>query len=751
MDKRSRKIVMYFDEITRKDLPLVGGKCANLGEMSTAVNVPVPYGFATTAYAYQLFMKENKLWPKIEKELKKIKDPNDTKILKEVGKKARSLIMNAKMPKKISDEVKKADRSTGEGRVSVRSSATAEDLPGASFAGQQETYLNIQGEEDVVKKVQECYSSLFTDRAIFYRIEKGFDHEAVALSAAVQKMIDSVCSGVMFTLDVRNGDTSKIVIEGSWGLGEYIVLGKVTPDDFFVRKSDLHIVEKKISEKKIMLINKPGRGVIEKQVEKSKQNEPVLEEYEIRKLARFALELEKHYKCAQDIEWAKHTDGHLYILQTRPETAWAGREKAVELEKVRGEVLLKGLPASPGMGSGRAIIVRSMDDIGKVQNKDVLVTPMTSPDMVPAMKKASAIVTDSGGMTSHAAIVSRELGIPCVVGSGDATKKIKPGEMITIDGNTGLVYRGVVAAAHEKEFEGPLPKTRTKIYANMSVPEIADKIAKKAFDGVGLLREEFIVATYIKEHPLSLIERGKEKFFVDKLAEGVETVAKAFSPRPVILRLSDFKTNEYREMKGGKAYEPHEENPMIGWRGCSRYISPEYEKAFRLELKAVRQVRKKYKNLWIMLPFVRNIHEVQLIEKIMKEEGLERNKDMKLFLMAEVPSNIFLADQFSQYCDGFSIGSNDLTQLILGVDRDSEKLGKMGEFDERNAAVKRAIVHLIKIAHAHGRTVGICGQAPSVYPEFARFLVHNKIDSISINPDVFEKTKFIVHDAERKG
>ena len=744
----SMKFVKFFDEITKEDVSLVGGKSANLGEMTTRVKVPVPYGFATTSEAYWFFMEKNKLWPKIKKELESL-DVKNTKQLQKTGKKIRQMIIKAKMPKELSDEIKKAYKRIGGGFVSVRSSATAEDLPGASFAGQQETYLNVKGAENVIRKVKQCYASLFTDRAIFYREQKGFAHEKVALSAAVQKMIDSQCSGVMFTLDVRNGDESKIMIEGSWGLGEFIVQGIVTPDNFVVDKKTLKIIEKHVSKKEVMLVNKKTGGTVKKKVPKEKQTKPVLDDSEIIQLAKYGLEIEKHYGCPQDIEWAKHSDGHLYILQTRPETVWS-QKRNVEKEKAEGEVILKGLPASPGIASGKVKIIKSQKELGKIKKGDILVTEMTDPDMVPAMKKAAAIVTDKGGVTSHAAIVSRELGVPCVVGTREATKKLKEGQIVTVDGAKGEVLLGKVKITEAIQEFKKLPKTKTKLYVNLGVPEIADKVAKKPVDGVGLMREEFIIATYVKEHPLHLIEQGREKIFVNKLAEGIEKVVKAFNPRPVILRFSDFKTNEYRNLKGGEKYEPIEENPMLGWRGCSRYISPEYEPAFRLELKAVKKVRKKYKNLWVMLPFVRNLKELKRILEIMKEEGLERSKNFKVFLMAEVPSVIFLADLFSNYCDGFSIGSNDLTQLILGVDRDSALLAKMGEFDERNLAVKRAIKHLIKTAHKHGKTVSICGQAPSQYPEFTEFLVNNYIDSISVNPDAIEKTRIIIAKAEEK-
>ncbi len=750
-----KEYTLPFEKITKKDLPKVGGKNANLGEMLNKAKIPVPTGFAVTAEAYQHFIRSNNLWPRIQKELDKIKNPNDTRTLKAVGKKIRTMILEARMPEDLKESIEKAYETLSKKEgikkayVSVRSSATAEDLPGASFAGQQETYLNVVGGKNVVKKVQECYASLFTDRAIFYRIQKGFDHSKVHLSAGVQLMVDSLCSGVMFTLDVRNGDTTKVLIEGAWGLGEYIVQGKVTPDDYFVDKKTMRIIEKSIPEKRIMLVRKKGGGVIQKKVPKSMVKKQVLSDAQVKELAKYGIKLEKHYKQAQDIEWAvDRQTNQLMILQSRPETVWSLKKARAE-GTVAGKIILKGLSASPGIGAGKVKIIHSAKEIKKIRKGDILVTWMTSPDMVPAMRKASAIITDSGGMTSHAAIVSRELGIPCIVGTGNATKVLKEEQKVTVDGGKGLVLEGILKSHKEKKHEEPVPKTKTKVYVNLGVPEIAKEIAKKPADGVGLMREEFILATYVKEHPLSLIEKGEEKLFVDRLSKGVSMVAKAFYPRPVVLRLSDFKTNEYRELKGGGKYEPAEENPMLGWRGCSRYISPEYEPAFRLELKAVKKVLRRWKNVHIMLPFPRTVEEVKKVKEIMEEEGLKPGKDFKLWLMAEVPSNIFLADKFADLCDGFSIGSNDLTQLILGVDRDSQILGKMGLFDERNEAVKRAIKHLIKEAHKKGKTVSICGQAPSNYPEFTEFLVKHGIDSVSVNPDAVEKTKRIISRTEK--
>ena len=757
--ERMSDFVKFFDELRKEDVPVVGGKNANLGEMTTKANVPVPFGFAVTANAYRLFIQENDIDDRISAEMAKFSDINDTRILQGVGKSIRDMIKGANMPQSLDQEIRTAYATLTQRLnaqdpfLAIRSSATAEDLPGASFAGQQETYLNVKGVDEVIQKTKECFASLFTDRAIYYRIKKGFDWSKVALSVAVQDMVNSKAAGVMFTLDVRNGDTSKVVIEGAWGLGEYVVQGTVTPDHWVVDKDSMRISETKISDKAIQLVRAPGKGNIEQKVMEEMRRVPCLSEAQVLELARHATNLEKHYGFPVDIEWALDTDdGKLYVTQCRPETGWTGQEKRAAVKKIDAKAILTGLAASPGVASGKVVKVVTLDDMHKVVKGDILVTRMTTPDMVPAMEKAAAIVTDEGGSTSHAAIVSRELGVPCVVGTSQATELLNDGDEVTVSGSEGKVFKGIMDIADEtKEDYSNLPATKTKIYVNLGIPEKGEEFAQAPVDGVGLMREEFILATYVKEHPMSLIKQGRQQEFVDKLAEGIEKVAKAFNPRPVILRLSDFKTNEYREMKGGEEFEPHEDNPMIGWRGCSRYVSPEYKEAFLLELEAVKKARADgLSNIAVMLPFPRIVKEVKEIEGIMKEHGLERGPGLKLILMAEIPANIFLADRFSEYCDGFSIGSNDLTQLILGVDRDSETLGKMGYFDERNEAVLRAIEHLIRTAHEKGKTVGICGQAPSNYPDFAEFLVKCGIDSISVNHDVIAKTRRIVAEAEKK-
>ncbi|MEM3660351.1 MAG: phosphoenolpyruvate synthase [Thermoproteota archaeon] len=773
--EKSKKYVLWFNEIGIEDVPLVGGKSASLGEMLRKTGVPVPNGFATTAEAYRYFIKYNNLEKKIADILSELKDPNDTKTLQSVGARIRKTIVEAKMPPEIEEEIKKyyaqleQEVKQKNPFVAVRSSATAEDLPDASFAGQQETYLNVTTPEQVVEKVKECYSSLFTDRAIFYRVQKGFDHMKVALSAAVQLMVFSKASGVMFTLDVSNGDRSVVMIEAGYGLGEYVVQGKITPDDYYVRKTDLQIVRKNISNsKKIMLVRNPNGGTVEKEVPKELQDKQILTDEQIKELAAYAIEIENHYGKPMDIEWAlDERDNRLYILQARPETVWALKKpeeektEAIAVTKEK-EVICQGLPASPGLAVGKAHIIMSVDKLDTFQPGEILVTEMTAPEWVPAMRKAAAIVTNSGGMTSHAAIVSRELGIPCIVGTASkgkpATEAIKDGEIITVDSKLGVVYRGALAEAVEKKEEKvavaavaeSYPVTGTKIYVNLGEPELAEKVAALPLDGVGLMRLEFTYAAEVNEHPLHLIETGQGQKLVDKLAEGMRKVCAAFYPRPVVVRLVDFKSSEYRDLKGGEKYEPVEPSALLGWRGASRYYDPKYLPAFRLELRAIKKVRDEYglKNLWVMIPFCRTEEEIAKVVEIMKEEGLERGPDFKLWVMAEIPSNVLIADKFNKYIDGYSIGSNDLTMLILGADRDNETVAKI--FDERNLAVKRAIKYLIKIAHRDGKTVSICGQAPSQYSEFCEFLVRSGIDSISINPDVAVFTRKLVASIEQR-
>jgi len=770
-----KKFVLWFDEIGMEDVPLVGGKSASLGEMTRRTGVPVPYGFATTAEAYRYYLKANKLDEKIAKILEEIKDPNDTQTLQTVGSRIREMISTAKMPsdleKAIVDAYNSLAEKVGEKDpfVAVRSSATAEDLPDASFAGQQETYLNVRGAEEVVEKVKECFASLFTDRAIFYRIQKGFDHLSVALSAAVQLMVYSKASGVIFTLDVTNGDRSVVLIEAGYGLGEYVVQGKITPDEYIVRKSDLAIVKKNVPKKTIQLVRLPSGGTEEKPVPPDLQDKQVLTDEQIKELAKYAITIENHYKKPMDIEWAlDERTNKLFILQARPETVWAVKKEEAKPEAeikttTERKILVQGLPASPGMAVGRVHVIPSVEQIKEFEKGEILVTEMTAPDWVPAMRKAAAIVTDSGGMTCHAAIVSRELGIPCIVGTASrgtpATEVLETGQVVTVDAKLGVVYEGALEEAVEKPeyitgkavaVAEPHIVTGTKIYVNLGEPEIAEKVAALPADGVGLLRQEFVWSSEIGEHPLYLIEIGRPEKVINSLAEAFRKICAAFYPRPVIMRFSDFKSSEYRELKGGEKYEPVEPSALMGWRGASRYYDPKYVEAFRLEVRAVRKVRDEFglKNLHVMIPFCRRVEEMEKINKIFEEEGLHRGPDFKVWLMAEIPSNCLIADKFNKYVDGYSIGSNDLTMTILGCDRDNETVAHL--FDERDLAVKRAIRLLIKLAHRDGKTVSICGQAPSVYPEFTEFLVRSGIDSISVNPDVVVATRKLVASIEQR-
>ena len=779
------KLILWFTELRKEDIPLVGGKNANLGEMLNA-DIPVPPGFAITAYAYKKFLEETSIADKVYDIIREtVKDKNDAAQYKIASEKIRKSIEVAKMPKQIESAILEAYKQlskktrTSNVSVAVRSSATAEDLPEASFAGQQETYLNVKGEKDILEKTIKCWSSLFTPRAIFYRTEKGFEHEQVLLSVGVQKMVDSRSAGVIFTINPVDGNPNQIVIEGNWGLGESVVSGAVTPDDYVVDKNSLKIIEKRIAVKQIEYIRDPKTGkTIHAKVPSERQKQPCLSDEEIIKLAEIAKRIERHYGKPQDIEWAVDKDlpypENIFIVQSRPETVWS--VKTVEIPKKLAstpteishlKVVAKGLAAGKrDIGIGVARIVSTPEEAAKVMKKgDILVTSMTNPDYVPFMKLAGAIVTDKGGVTCHAAIVSRELGIPCIVGTDNASKKMVTGKEYTVDAKSGVVYEGIIKEAAKPATEvTPLlatqnspqlasaPVTATKIYMNLGVPEKIEEYKHLPFDGIGLMRIEFILASSIGEHPVYLLETNQAEKFVNKLAEGIATVARAIQPRPVVVRFSDFKTNEYRDLKGGDKYEIEEANPMLGWRGASRYISSWYEKAFRLECKAIVKCRNewKLKNVWVMLPVIRTVWETEKVLQIMKEEGLERTRDFKVWLMAETPSIAILADQFSRLCDGFSIGSNDMTQGILMIDRDSERLGQMGYFDERDPAVKRIIAHLIRVAHENGVTVSICGEGPSNLPDFAEFLVRCGIDSISVNNDAVIATRQLVASLEQK-
>jgi len=782
LSQTKKPLVLWFETLRNTDVPIVGGKNASLGEMIHS-GMPVPPGFAVTAYAYEKFIEQTLIAEKIYKIIKEtVKDPNDPKQYDAASKKIRELIDKTPMLEEIANAVKLAYKELNKRLnlknvfVAVRSSATAEDLPDASFAGQQETYLNVKGPDDLLEKVVKCWSSLFTPRAIFYRNEKGFAHEKVFISVGVQKMVNSRAAGVMFTINPVTGNTDEIVIEGNYGLGETVVSGVVNPDDFFVNKNPLKIREKRFAKKTIQYLRDPETGkTVHLDVPEEKQKAPCINDEEVIKLAELAKLIEAHYKKAMDIEWAIDKDlsfpKNIFVVQARPETVWSakGMETQTKVEEGKNKeelkVVVKGLAAGKrGYGVGVATVVFSPDEASeKMKKGDILVTDMTNPDFVPFMKIASAIVTDKGGVTSHAAIVSRELSIPCVVGTETGTKVMKPGKEYTVDSRNGIIYEGILREAAEATMTpkaaetivmatDPVPVTATKILMNLGVPEKIADYKDLPFEGIGLMRTEFILASAIGTHPMHFVETGEGEKFVDKLAEGVATVARVIQPRPVVVRLSDFKTNEYRELKGGDKYEIAEENPMLGWRGCSRYISKWYQKAFRLECQAIKKCRTEWglKNVWVMLPMVRTLWEAEGVLKIMKEEGLERSRDFKVWFMAETPSIAIMADEFSKMVDGFSIGSNDMTQGILMIDRDSERLGQMGYFDERDPAVKRIIAHLIRVAHENGCTVSICGEGPSNLPDFAEFLVRIGIDSISVNNDAVAATKKLVASIEQK-
>lgn len=774
--KKEEQFLLWFEQLERKDVDIVGGKSSSLGEMTAKTDVPVPYGFATTAYAYRYFIKESGLEEKMRSILSELTDVENSALLRDVSARLRDAIMAEKMPQDLQDAIGAAyvelGKRVGEENpyVAVRSSATAEDLPDASFAGQQDTYLNVQGAETIIAKVKECYASCFTDRAVYYREKQGFDHIEVALSAVVQMMVFSKTSGVMFTVNVATGDDNNILIEAAFGLGEYVVQGTVTPDNYTISKHDHKIIDRCVNEQDIMLVSKKGGDCEEVQVPEELRKVQTLTDEQILELADYAKKIEKHYGCYMDMEWGvDERTNKIWILQARPETVWSRRNKeggakvqeSKSMTTTDHKVIVKGLPASPGKVSGRVHVILDPSRIDEFKEGEILVTEMTAPDWVPAMKKAKAIVTDSGGMTCHASIVSRELGIPCIVGTKSrgeaATVTIPDGIDVTIDATHGVVYEGIIEEAKKENQAGAavavaeyFPPTGTKVYMNLGDPELAEKYSSLPCDGIGLMREEFIWTTYIHEHPLYLIKTGHPEKVVDQLAEGMRQVCQAMAPRPVTLRFSDFKSSEYRDLKGGDEFEPYEPSALLGWRGASRYYDPKYIEAFKLECQAVVKVREEFglKNLNVMIPFCRNVEECEKVVKIMAECGLERGKDFKVWLMAEIPSNIILADQFNKYVDGYSIGSNDLTMLVLGCDRDNDTVSHI--YDERNLAVRRAVRHLIEVAHSEGKTVSICGQAPSVYPEFCEFLIKSGIDSISVNPDTVKFTKKLVAQVEQR-
>jgi pyruvate,water dikinase len=749
--------VVWFREVGRDDLGIVGGKGANLGELTRA-EIPVPPGFVVTADTYFRFIQLHGLEAVIKAELFNL-DVHDSRALNDRAERIKRRIIDAPMPRHIASEIREAYAELGEGAVAVRSSATAEDLPEASFAGQQSTFLNVVGGDNVVRAVQACWASLFEGRAIFYREEAGYDHTKVGLAVPVQRMVQSQKSGVMFTVEPVTSDPSRITIEAVYGLGEGIVSGEISPDLYMVNKESLQIIEKTVTPQPRMIARSDSSdGGHEganawRDVPEDLREAQKLTDAEIRELARIGRAVEEHYGSHQDIEWA-YEDGKFYLTQARPVTTMrSGGDEEDDADTETAAVLLTGQPARPGVGVGIVRVVHDPRDIDIVKAGDVLVAEMTTPDFVPAMKRASAIVTERGGRTCHAAIVSRELGIPCVVGVGQATTNLAVDRQVTVDGSGGKIYDGRAEARlawYERQKERYARasglKTTTRLYVNLAEPELAEVIAKRNVDGVGLLRAEFIVAQ-IGTHPRKFMQEGNGADYTRQLTDGIREFCRAFNPRPVVYRLTDFKTNEYANLRGGAEFEATEENPMIGYRGASRYIrEPDI---FKLEVDAIKAVRREFKNLYVMVPFVRTAAELKGVKQLLAEQGLVRGDDFKLWMMVEVPSNVIVLDRFIDVgIDGISIGSNDLTQLVLGIDRDSEALADT--FDERNEAVMAAIQTAVSVARRRGITASICGQAPSVYPEVTEKLVEWGITSVSVSPDMIDRTREIIANAEVK-
>jgi len=790
----------WFEDLRIEDVPSVGGKNASLGEMIRNLSekgVNVPSGFAVTAYAYKYMIEKAGIDQKIREILSDL-DTHDVHNLAERGQKIRELIKSTPLPPELEEEIRRRYREMEERYgenvdVAVRSSATAEDLPDASFAGQQETYLNVRGEDELVEKVRDCFASLFTNRAISYRVDKGFDHFSVYLSVGVQKMVrsDLACSGVMFSIDTETGFRDAVYITGAYGLGENVVQGAVNPDQFYVFKPTLKkgfrpILEKKLGSKEKRMIYSE-KGTEQQEVSEEDRNKFVINDDEILTLANWACIIEDHYGKPMDIEWAKDGEtGELYIVQARPETVHSQKDVATMQTYVleeKGNILVEGEAVGSKIGQGEVNVIEDAKDIGNFQKGQVLVTDMTDPDWEPIMKIASAIVTNRGGRTCHAAIISRELGIPCVIGTGNGTETLHNGQQVTVDCSEGVgrIYEGLLKYRVDELKLDSIPETKTKIMMNVGVPEKAFIQGQIPNDGVGLAREEFIINSHIGIHPLALLEYEKLKqlasenpkiaevikeidkrsvgyddkveFFIDKLARGIAKIAAGFYPNDVIVRLSDFKTNEYANLVGGFLYEPEEHNPMIGWRGASRYYDEKFKPAFGLECKALKKARDEMglTNIKPMIPFCRTPEEGRKVIQIMNEYGLKQGENgLEVYVMCEIPSNVIVADQFADIFDGFSIGSNDLTQLTLGLDRDSDLVAHI--FDERNDAVKRLVKQVIETAHKHEprRKVGICGQAPSDFPEFAEFLVECGIDSISLNPDTVIKTRLKIAETEER-
>ncbi|HIK28428.1 MAG: phosphoenolpyruvate synthase [Oscillatoriaceae bacterium SKW80] len=792
--KAETQYIRWFETLSALDVSLVGGKNASLGEMFRALKhqgIKVPDGFATTTEAYKKFVEANELNDKIQLLLEKFK--SGEKSLEQTGKAIRRLFSRAQFPEEIALAIENAYRElsrryhTEEVDVAVRSSATAEDLPDASFAGQQETFLNISGIPEVLEACRNCFASLFTERALAYREEKGFDHLQVSLCVGIQKMVrsDKAGAGVMFSIDPETGFPDVVIISAAWGLGENVVQGIVTPDQYTVFKPLLRaglkpIIDKRLGSKAKKLIYASEGGKTTRNVDTSGKERRawVLKDEEILQLANWACLIEKHYGKPMDIEWAKDgMTGDLFIVQARPETVQS-KKVATTLKtyklKQEGKRLVSGLSIGEAIATGKVCRIISTRDIDKVEDGCILVTEMTDPDWVPIMKRVAGIVTDYGGRTCHAAIVSRELGIPAIVGTGDATQVLKNNSYVTLscaEGERGFIYEGKLEYEVSEVNLNDIPETKTRLMMNIASPSAAFQWWRLPSQGIGLARMEFIINNIIKIHPMALVRfdeledknarkqiqevtqgyEDKTEYFVEKLALGIGKITASQYPHPVIVRMSDFKTNEYADLIGGKQFEPQEANPMLGFRGASRYYSDRYREGFALECRAIKKVREEmgFENLLIMIPFCRTLEEADRVLEVLAENGLKRGENgLQVYVMCEIPANVELAEEFCDRFDGFSIGSNDLTQLTLGVDRDSAELAHL--FDERNLAVKRMILRLIKTAHEKGRKVGICGQAPSDYPEFAEFLVAAGIDSISLNPDSIITVKKRVAEFEAK-
>jgi len=775
MSSETKKLILRFNEISISDVPVVGGKNASLGEMIrelTSKGVNLPNGFATTANAYFYFLEYNHILDKL-KEIFGSLDVNNVRSLQKIGKLSRSLILKGNFPKDLEEEIRKnyrvLEQEYGKNlSVAVRSSATAEDLPTASFAGMHESFLNITGEENLLLAVKKCIASLFNDRAISYRMGKGFDHFKIALSVGVQKMVrsDLASSGVIFTLDTESGFEGVVIINSIFGVGEMIVKGKITPDQFYVFKPTLKegyksIIVKNLGRKDRKYIF-ASNELKEVKVSPQQEMEFSLTEDEILVLAKWALIIEEHYKKPQDIEWAKDgKDQKLYVVQSRPETVHAQEEKGFFTEyqvEAKEKPIIIGIAVGEKIGFGNARVIKDVSEINEFKKGEVLITRMTDPDWVVIMKQASAIVTDEGGRVCHAAIISRELGIPAIVGAVNATKVLKTGEMVTVDctsGEQGRIYKGKIPYKEIRHDLSKLKKLNAKVMVNIGAPEIAFHTSFLPVEGVGLTREEFIIAEKVRVHPLALFHfnelkdnklrqeiekitaehKDKKEHFIKELAEGIAQIASAFYPKEVIVRFSDFKSNEYKNLLGGYLYEKEEGNPMLGFRGAARYLDKSFEPAFKMECEAIKRVRYAFglKNISLMIPFCRTVEEGEKVLSLMKKFGLEKGSDLKVYVMCEIPSNVILADKFLDIFDGMSIGSNDLTQLILGLDRDNGSIAFLG--DERNEAEKEMIRSVIRTCKKRNKYIGICGEAPSEWPEFADFLINEGIDSISLNPE----------------